>query len=83
MEEQGLKITGKKTEYLSCDEHQGMGKGVDVKIAGIDVGGWWRTGCGSHPHSAEWMEELEESVWRDMRQKNESEDQRKMRTEQW
>ena len=35
---------------------------------GIDVGGGWRTGCGSHPPSAERVEELEESVWSDVRQ---------------
>ena len=35
----------------------------DIHIPGIDVGGGWRTGCGSHPPSAEWVEELEESVW--------------------
>ena len=28
-----------------------------------EVGGGWRTGCGSHPPSAERVEELEESVW--------------------
>ena len=35
----------------------------DIHIPGIDVGGGWRTGCGSHPPSAERVEELEESVW--------------------
>ena len=44
-------------------------------IPGIDVGGGWRTGCGSHPQSAERVEELEESVWSVVRQENEREDQ--------
>ena len=35
----------------------------DIHIPGIDVGGGWITGCGSHPPSAERVEELEESVW--------------------
>ena len=35
----------------------------DIHIPGIDVGGGWRTGCGSHPPSAERVEELEDSVW--------------------
>ena len=35
----------------------------DIHIPGIDVGGGWRTGCGSHPPCAERVEELEESVW--------------------
>ena len=30
----------------------------DIHIPGIDVGGGWRTGCGSHPPSAERVEEL-------------------------
>ena len=40
----------------------------------IDVGGGWITGCGSHPQSAERVEELEESVWSVIRQENELED---------
>ena len=40
-----------------------------------DVGGGWRTGCGSHPTRAERVEELEESVWSVVRQENEREDQ--------
>ena len=32
-------------------------------------------GCGSHPQSAERVEELEESVWCVVRQENEREDQ--------
>ena len=32
-------------------------------IPGIDIGGGWRTGYGSHPQSAERVEELEERVW--------------------
>ena len=46
-----------------------------INISGIDVGGGWRTGCGSHPQSAERVEELEESVWSVVRQENEHEDQ--------
>ena len=45
----------------------------DIHIPVIDVGGGWRTGCRSHPPSAE--EELEESVWSVVRQENEHEDQ--------
>ena len=37
-----------------------------------------RTGCGSHPLSAERVEELEESVWSVVRQENEREDRRKV-----
>ena len=37
-----------------------------------------RTGCGSHPLSAERVEELEESVWSVVRQENEREDQGKV-----
>ena len=47
----------------------------DIHIPGIDVVGGWRTGCGSHPQSAEWVEELEENVWSVVRQENECEDQ--------
>ena len=47
----------------------------NIHITGIDVGGGWRTGCGSHPQSAELVEELEESVWSGVRQKNEHEHQ--------
>ncbi len=46
----------------------------DIHIHGIYIGGGWRTGCGSHPQSAEQMEELEESVWSVGRQENERED---------
>ena len=35
----------------------------DIHIPGIDFGGGWITGCGSHPQSADRVEELEESVW--------------------
>ena len=34
----------------------------DIHILGIYVGGGWRTGFGSHPQSAERVEELEKSV---------------------
>ena len=47
----------------------------DIHIPGIDVVGGWRIGCGSHPLSAERVEELEESVWSVVRQENEHEDQ--------
>ena len=46
----------------------------DIHIPGIDVGGGWRTGCGSHPQSAERVEQLEESVWSVVPQENERED---------
>ena len=52
-----------------------MKESEDIHIPGIDVGGGWRTGCGSHPPSAERVEELEESVWSVVRQENEHEDQ--------
>ena len=45
-----------------------------IHIPGIDVGGGWRTGCGSHPPSAERLEELEDSVWSVVRQENEREE---------
>ena len=44
----------------------------------IDVGGGWRTGCGSHPQSTELVEELEDSVCSVVRQENECEDQGKV-----
>ena len=47
----------------------------DIHISGIDVGGGWRTGCGSHTSSAERVEEMEESVWSVVRQENEREHQ--------
>ena len=61
----------KKTEYLGWNEHQDADihlqgetvKSEDIHIPGIYVGGGWRTGCGSHPQSVEWVEEPEESVW--------------------
>ena len=65
MEERGLKISRKKTEYLGCNEHQDseihlQGETVkrvkDIHIPGIYVGRGLRTGCGSHPQSAEWVE---------------------------
>ena len=68
MEERGLKISRRKTEYLGCNENQEaeiqlqgetLKESEDIHIPGIAVGGGWRTGCGSHPPSAE----LEESVW--------------------
>ena len=47
----------------------------NIHIPGIDVGGGWITGCGSHPQSAERVEELKESVWSVVRLENECEDQ--------
>ena len=47
----------------------------DIHIPGIDFGEGWRTGCESHPQSAERVEVLEESVWSVVRQEHESEDQ--------
>ena len=47
-----------------------------IHIPGIDVGGGWRTGCGSHTQGTERVEELEESVWSVVRQENELDDQR-------
>ena len=59
--------------FISYNEHQDaeihlQGEIVnkesdDIHIPGIDVGGGWRTGCGSHPQSAERVKRLEESVW--------------------
>ena len=102
MEDRGLKISRKKTEYLGCNEHQDAGihlqreserererekererggrerdskESEDIHIPGIDVGRECRTGCGSHPQSAERVEELEGSVCSVVRQENEREDQ--------
>ena len=47
----------------------------DIHIHGIDVGEEWRTGRGSHPHSATRVEELEDSVLSVVRQKHEREGQ--------
>ena len=57
MEERGLKISRRKSEYLGCSEHQHADihfQGEAVKrvktftyMYGIDVGGGWRTGRGS------------------------------------
>ena len=41
----------------------------------MDVDGGWRTVCGSHPQSAERVEELEESLWSVVQQENEREEQ--------
>ena len=49
----------------------------DIHLPEIDVGGGWKTECGSHPHSSELMEELEESVCSVVRQENEREDNAK------
>ena len=61
MEERGLKISRRKTEYVGGNEHQDADiqlqgdskESEDIHIPGIDVGGGWITGCGSHPSSAE------------------------------
>ena len=50
----------------------------DIHIPGIDICEGWRTGCESHPHSAERVEEMEESVLSVVRQENEREDQGKV-----
>ena len=47
----------------------------DIFIPGIDSGEGWITGCGSHPQSAERVEEMEDSVLSVVRQENEREDQ--------
>ena len=61
MEERGLKISRRKTEYLGCNEYQDAEiqlqgrdskESEDIHIHGIDNGGGWITGCGSHPPSA-------------------------------
>ena len=84
MEERGLKISRRQTEYLgvqctSICRYPFTGRvckeGEDIHIPGIDVGEGWRTGCGSHPQSAERVEEREESVWSAVRHDNEREDQ--------
>ena len=48
-----------------------------IHLPGIDVGGRWKTGCGSHPQSSELVKELEESVCSVVRQGNEREYQGK------
>ena len=53
----------------------GSKQSEDILIPGIDVGGGWRTGCRSHPPSAERVEELRQSVWSVVRQENECDDQ--------
>ena len=66
---------------MGCNEHQDVEiqlhgeTSEDIHIPGIDIGGGWRSGCGSHPLSAERVEELEESFWSVVRQKNAREDQ--------
>ena len=70
-EERGLKIIRKKTEYLGYSEHQdadihlwgeALKRVKTIHIPGVDVGGGWITGRGNHPHSAQSVGELEESV---------------------
>ena len=58
MEERGLKISRKKTEYLGCNGRgpftgRGSKESEDIHISGIYVVGGCRTGCGTHPQTAE------------------------------
>ena len=78
-----MKISRKKTTYLRCNEHQyardpftgrDSKESEAIHMPGIDVGGGWRTGCGSHTHSAERMEGLEERGWSVVRHENERAD---------
>ena len=84
MEERVLNISRKKTEYLGCNEHQYAdihSQGETVKRLKTftylvsTLAEDWRTGCGSHPQSGQWVEEPEESVWSFLWQENEREDQ--------
>ena len=67
LEERGLKISRRKTEYLGCNEHQDeeiqlQGETVQREktftYLGSTLGGGWRTGCGSHPTESRAVEEL-------------------------
>ena len=83
MEERGLKISRKKTEYLGCTEHQD----AEIHLQGETVNRVKTfTYLGSIlaedgqldtevTQSVERVEELEESVWSVVRQENEPEDQ--------
>ncbi len=83
MEERGLKISRKKTEYLGCTEHQD----AEIHLQGETVNRVKTfTYLGSIlaedgqldtevTQSAEWVEELEESVWSVVRQETERGDQ--------
>ena len=75
MEERGLKISRNKTECVGAtnikmQKYTGRGSKESeyIHIPGIYVGRGWRNGCGSHPQSAERVEELEESVYSVVRQ---------------
>ena len=78
-----MKISRHNTEYLGVmtirrrDIFTGRGikESKYIHLPGIDVGGRWKSGCGSHPQSSELVEELEESVCSVVRQGNEREDQ--------
>ena len=68
MGERVLKISKKKTEYLGCNKHQDAEihlqrrhyrESEDIHMYGIDVGGGWRTWCGSQTQITERVEELE------------------------
>ena len=50
-------------------------KSVSLRPKTVLLTPMWRTGCGSHLHSAEVVEALEESVWSVVRQENERENQ--------
>ena len=69
MEERGLTISRHITEYvgaMTVKTQRSINRekeSEDIHLTGIDVGGGWKTGCGSHPHSSELMEELERSVY--------------------
>ena len=83
MEERGLKISRKKTEYLECNEHQD----AEIHLQGETVKRVKTfTYLGSIlaedgqlytevTQSAERVEELEESIWSVVRQENEREEQ--------
>ena len=81
MEERGLTISRHITDYLGAMTIKTQRsiyrekESEDIHLPGIDVGGGWKTGCGSHPQSSELMEELEESVCTVVQQGNEREDQ--------
>ena len=79
MEERGLKVSRRKTEYLGCNEHQDAEiqlQGETVKrvktftYLGSTLAEDGELEGGSHPPSAERVEELEESVWSVERQEN-------------
>ena len=50
------------TFFLGIDIHTGK-ESEYIQISAIDVVGGGKTGCRSHPQSAERLKELEENVW--------------------